>query len=62
MLMKHLAFSLLLISAVSCSMMKSKKAVDVERTIASIEPNQLNVDEIDGCSFITNAQALKLMN
>lgn len=53
MLVKHLAFSLLLISAVSCSMMKSKKAVDLERTIASIEPNQLKVDEIDGNVFVS---------
>lgn len=37
----------------SCSMFKSKKLKYVDRTIASIEPNQMKVDEIDGNIFVS---------
>ena len=51
--MRVLLYLILVFILASCSMFKSKKQKHVERTIASIEPNQLKVDEIDGNLFVS---------
>lgn len=50
---KIISLTILAIFVSSCSMMKSKTLKQVERTIASIEPNQLKVDEIEGRYFVS---------
>ncbi len=51
--MRIFLYLILVLMISSCSMFKSRTQKHVDRTIASIAPNQLKVDEIEGNIFVS---------